>query len=281
VSPAFALLGLAMVIFGLRRITYTDPTGMARGKHGGGSGTVNEDNVDHSQHPPNFEAGGSTVVVFSPPPLPPPPPRLSSPTAIRAWITIVTDRADLVGWQGVCIECDDLRLLAEQAAVEADEEQGCGFLGYHCIARAGAATARGAFDLARAAVNLPFTLTAAAAATAAGADCDFEVDLTIACFGTPDWLDGPAGGITIGNSFLTRTSKEDFERTAKENGTTGERLLAHERRHSTQWAFLGLRIIPLYLLNVAATGNNPCRNVLEIDAGLADGGYSGPNGPCP
>jgi hypothetical protein len=55
-------------------------------------------------------------------------------------------------------------------------------------------------------------------------------------------------------------------------------LLAHEARHATQYACLGLSMLPLYFASAAAswvlTGDFGSRNVFERRAGLADGGYT-------
>ncbi|MFT3660402.1 MAG: hypothetical protein QM809_03095 [Gordonia sp. (in: high G+C Gram-positive bacteria)] len=56
-----------------------------------------------------------------------------------------------------------------------------------------------------------------------------------------------------------------------------ERLLRHEARHATQWAWCPLVFLPLYGLASAwswvRTGDVWSRNVFEVRAGLADGGY--------
>ena len=54
-------------------------------------------------------------------------------------------------------------------------------------------------------------------------------------------------------------------------------LLAHEARHSTQWACCVVLFLPLYLGAVAwswaRTGDHWSRNVFERRAGLRDGNY--------
>jgi hypothetical protein len=57
------------------------------------------------------------------------------------------------------------------------------------------------------------------------------------------------------------------------------RLLVHEERHSTQYAYcLGVVMVVLYLLAAAwswlRTGDPASRNIFERLAGLADGGYT-------
>jgi hypothetical protein len=57
------------------------------------------------------------------------------------------------------------------------------------------------------------------------------------------------------------------------------RLLTHEARHATQYAWCaGLVMIPLYFIAAGAswvlTGDFAARNVFERRAGLADGGYA-------
>ncbi|TYB56776.1 hypothetical protein FXF51_42460 [Nonomuraea sp. PA05] len=75
-----------------------------------------------------------------------------------------------------------------------------------------------------------------------------------------------AGAFTVGNVVLTRRDALD------------ERLIAHEGRHATQWAWcLGLPMLPLYLLamlgSVVVCGHQASYNVFERLAGLDDGGY--------
>lgn len=77
-----------------------------------------------------------------------------------------------------------------------------------------------------------------------------------------------AGAFTVGNVVVTR----------RPDGYLTGRLLAHESRHATQYAWcLGLPLIPLYLLasvvSIAVCGNPGSWNVFERRADLADGGY--------
>ncbi|MFE4081364.1 hypothetical protein [Paenarthrobacter sp. YIM B13468] len=84
------------------------------------------------------------------------------------------------------------------------------------------------------------------------------------------WKLPHAGAFTVGNVVLYRAA----------HGVAGrnELLLAHEERHSTQYAYcLGLPFLVFY--GVAAgwsmlrTGNPASRNFFERQAGLAAGGY--------
>lgn len=73
-----------------------------------------------------------------------------------------------------------------------------------------------------------------------------------------------AGAFTVGNVVLTRRDALD------------ERLVLHEGRHATQWAWcLGLPMLPLYLLamlgSVIVCGHQASYNVFERLAGLDDG----------
>ena len=129
------------------------------------------------------------------------------------------------------------------------------------------------FVAGRAMLNLPLTLSYAGLALATGGSCDFEAELTIACYGTPDWPDGTRGGMTIGNTFATHDSRAQFAQTAQQLGTTPARILAHERRHSTQWSVLGLSMAPLYLADWFVAGGDVCKQGFEVTADLADGGY--------
>ncbi|MEV4289064.1 hypothetical protein AB0K40_26455 [Nonomuraea bangladeshensis] len=75
-----------------------------------------------------------------------------------------------------------------------------------------------------------------------------------------------AGAFTVGNVVLTRRDSLD------------ERLILHEGRHATQWAWcVGLPMLPLYLLamlaSVAVCGHQATYNVFERLADLEDGGY--------
>ncbi|NEE01538.1 hypothetical protein [Phytoactinopolyspora halotolerans] len=80
----------------------------------------------------------------------------------------------------------------------------------------------------------------------------------------------PAPAFTVGNVVLLRI---DDARLARR-----PRLLAHEARHATQYAWcLGPVMLVLYLLAAAwswlLTGHIAARNPFERHAGLADGGY--------
>lgn len=75
-----------------------------------------------------------------------------------------------------------------------------------------------------------------------------------------------AGAFTVGNVVLTRRDSLD------------DRLILHESRHATQWAWcVGLPMLPLYLLSmlfsVLLCGHQASYNVFERLAGLDDGGY--------
>jgi hypothetical protein len=79
----------------------------------------------------------------------------------------------------------------------------------------------------------------------------------------------PAPAFCLGNVRVTRGDVM----------IPGSRLLRHEARHATQFAWCGgLVMIPLYLaaagVSWALTGNFGARNVFERRAGLADGGYA-------
>lgn len=118
--------------------------------------------------------------------------------------------------------------------------------------------------------NLPATALAAGLARLAGTRPTMGNDLFICCTGVPRWLNGPRGGMTVGNVFLT-------SRTEIEPG-----LRRHEVRHADQWAVLGPLAFPvLYGLAEAAArlrGKGPEGNVFERLAGLGEGGYGRPGG---
>lgn len=79
-----------------------------------------------------------------------------------------------------------------------------------------------------------------------------------------------AGAFTIGNVVLFRADSAFI--------AANPRLLAHECRHSTQYAYcLGLPFLPLYAVCAVysqwQTGNPGSCNFFERQASLADGGY--------
>jgi hypothetical protein len=77
-----------------------------------------------------------------------------------------------------------------------------------------------------------------------------------------------AGAFTLGNVIVT----------GRQDGYLAGRLLEHESRHATQYAWcLGLPMLPLYLLaalvSLLVCGNPGSWNLFERLADLADGGY--------
>lgn len=81
----------------------------------------------------------------------------------------------------------------------------------------------------------------------------------------------PAAAFTVGDVVLTRRPAAWL--------LARPRLLAHEARHATQYAWCaGPVLVALYLLAAAwswlRTGDPASRNVFERRAGLADGGYT-------
>jgi RHS repeat-associated protein len=158
-----------------------------------------------------------------------------------------------------------------------DPGGGCGFLGFGCLSGlfssiwSGAkASVRWIWWGARALINTPVTLLGVSYSELQGADCDWEAELTIACYGTGGPV--PRGGFTLGNTFITWQSK---------NMVT-EEMLGHERKHSDQWAiFTGVTGNPLsfpvaYGIDWVQAGGNPCRQGFEQWAGLKEGGYDCP-----
>jgi hypothetical protein len=127
----------------------------------------------------------------------------------------------------------------------------------------------------RAALNAPWTFSATAFATATGSNCDWEVELTVACYGGASWADGPRGGFTAGNTFITENTPAELAASAQGNGTTTQRILQHERAHSTQWSILGGSTPFLYGLDwVTSLGGDECTHLFEQNANLSDGGYN-------
>jgi hypothetical protein len=119
--------------------------------------------------------------------------------------------------------------------------------------------------------NLPITLPTVGLARMAGADCRRGRDLFVVCSGVPRWLNGPRGGVTVGNAFLTSGPPPDTD------------LRRHEVRHADQWAVAGLIAFPVAYaiaeLIGRARGRGRAGNVFERLAGLAEGGYLRPTDP--
>ncbi|HET8614836.1 MAG TPA: hypothetical protein VFL94_04860 [Actinomycetales bacterium] len=88
-----------------------------------------------------------------------------------------------------------------------------------------------------------------------------------------------ASAVTIGDVILLRLDDEQL--------AERPRLLTHESRHSAQWAsLLGVLGFPLAyglasLWSWLRCRNMALRNVFEVRAGLADGGYQAPGPPRP
>jgi hypothetical protein len=86
-----------------------------------------------------------------------------------------------------------------------------------------------------------------------------------------------ASAVTIGDVILLRLDDDQLAQRP--------RLLAHECRHSMQWAgLLGMVGFPLAyglasLWSWLRCRNPALRNVFEVRAGLADGGYLAPGPP--
>lgn len=82
----------------------------------------------------------------------------------------------------------------------------------------------------------------------------------------------PAPAFTVGNVIIVREAGLLRRR---------PRLLAHEARHATQYAWcVGPGLLPLYVLAAGWSwlrhGNPFSANVFERRAGLSDGGYAEP-----
>jgi RHS repeat-associated protein len=159
-----------------------------------------------------------------------------------------------------------VRTLPIVIPTNSEDDGACsGFLG--CVGH-------GLFVGARFVRNAPATAIGAVYATATGADCNWEVELTVACYGTTEWADGPEGGFTFGNTFITTGTEAEFARNAIRQGTTADRVLAHERDHSSDYMILGPVVMPVsYGIDYAVHGGDFCRMWFERRAGLADGGY--------
>jgi hypothetical protein len=86
----------------------------------------------------------------------------------------------------------------------------------------------------------------------------------------------PAPAFTLGSVVLLRASLPGVGRDPV--GSVSRRLLDHEERHVTQYAWCGGLLMPVAYVTAAGwswvrTGDFASRNVFERRAGLADGGY--------
>jgi RHS repeat-associated protein len=126
-------------------------------------------------------------------------------------------------------------------------------------------------------LTLPMTIIGVSTGLAAGGDCDWNgKNWVFVCYGGYT-LPG-SDAFTLGSAINTNLSRADFD--ARNNG----RLLAHETKHTDQYALLGPAFLPAYGLDTAqawlrakcsGSGKDPgCYKLLEQWAGLKDGGYS-------
>ena len=98
----------------------------------------------------------------------------------------------------------------------------------------------------------------------------------------------PAPAFCLGNVIVTRLDSGDLAAPGENasafsvgpgGGGGAKRLLAHEARHATQFAWCGgVVMLPLYFLAAGLswllTGDFGSRNIFERRAGLAEGGYA-------
>ena len=163
---------------------------------------------------------------------------------------------------------------------EAPPARDCGFAGSSCFAsaakaaagtvrsavsRAGKAIVRNTWAAIRDARNRDLTNMALAVAKAQGADCRSREQRLWVCGNAS--CDGPQDGVTVGNVYVTEDSTESV--------LSNPALLAHEAKHSDQWAILGSAFVPIYLETegVARLAGHEC-GVLEKLAGEEGGGYN-------
>ena len=117
----------------------------------------------------------------------------------------------------------------------------------------------------RAVRNAPVSAVALAMVEAFDGTCEAANSRGIVTCVTRHQLGYFAGGTQYGNVFVSGT-------------TPSASVLAHEDRHATQWAVLGADVFVLAYLGGGPWA--PCGHWAEIDAGLADGGYTGPPHNC-
>lgn len=84
------------------------------------------------------------------------------------------------------------------------------------------------------------------------------------------WRFPVASAFTVGSVIISRHDEQWFARRP--------RLVAHEDRHVTQYAWsLGVLLVPMYMVSMAVSwllaGDQSSFNVHERLAGLEDGGY--------
>ncbi|MBM7470324.1 RHS repeat-associated protein [Microbacterium keratanolyticum] len=119
---------------------------------------------------------------------------------------------------------------------------------------------------ARQEANRLATTAALLAAFAGKADCQTAHNGVIVC---GSFVNPGGGGTTFGDVFLTAEDTADV--------LMDDNLLAHELRHSQQWAGWSADYVLAYLgesLKSAMRGSGrACENYFEIDAGLGLGGY--------
>ena len=124
---------------------------------------------------------------------------------------------------------------------------------------------------ARRMLNAPATGLGALVALAGGATCNDAQNGLIVCSSSRFNPGGDdTGGTTFGEVFVTKRDAEDV--------LTNKGLLAHEQRHSEQWAGWGLFRYPLAYayesgVSNAVSGSYGSANYFEWDAGMVEGGY--------
>jgi hypothetical protein len=117
---------------------------------------------------------------------------------------------------------------------------------------------RGAHVL-RFVINLPVTVPALFWGMLHGGSPQLHPGLFISCGGMSGGY--VKGGTTYGSVWLF-------------GDLMSPERLRHESKHATQWALCTPVLFPpLYLLAELAGRRDPCRNVFERWANLADGGY--------
>jgi RHS repeat-associated protein len=143
-------------------------------------------------------------------------------------------------------------------------------IGKHSCVRS---ASNAAWHTTRFVATLPETVPALAVDKLTGADCDWNgKNMIFICYGGPTVLGAPA--TTFGAVINTHLTRDQFA------AANCGRLLAHETKHTDQWAILGA--FDFLLTDGAASGvseagwGDNAHNVLEMWAGLNDGGYT----PC-
>ena len=130
--------------------------------------------------------------------------------------------------------------------------------------------AKDAWHAARFLMAAPATVAGAMFASLTGGTCHFNRDFGVFVY-TGAWTPQRAGAYTMGATVITKYDIDEFM--AHNDG----QLLAHEVKHTDQWATLGVVgfavLYGLETLRAELLVKRRNANLFEVWAGLKDGGY--------